>query len=345
MIIGIIGSSLAGLVAGKKLAQAGHDVTIIEKSRNLGGKLASFNHRSTFFDYGISSIISSDSSFEAFMNELKEQEIISEWSRDFAFYDGTQFHDVNPNRPQNLYHSAKNGLNSIAQYLSRWVDVMPNVKAGGLTHIGADRSKKRSWMINLTDTNVFECDAVVLAAPAPEAYGVLQISQDETPSRRIIRHIDEINYDPCFSLMTTYDDASPEWKGVECDEATLAWIGNESSKVGNEGEGTSLVIRSSALFGRQHQGANQDEVIQTLLRKAADVAGSWIAHPKWTNLHYWKYFEARNPIEDYFLEMEMNEAPLALVGDYLMGSSVQDAYLSGHNLAEYWVNKFSKVNV
>ena len=345
MVIGIIGSSLAGLVAGKKLAQAGHDVTIIEKNRDLGGRLASFHHGGSFLDYGVSSIISSNPVFEGFMDDLKKHDIISEWSRDFAFFDGTQFHEVNPNRPKNVYHSGNNGLNAIAKYLSRWVDIKSEVGAGGLTHIGADRSKKRSWMINLTDYNVFECDAVILAVPAPEAHGILQISQDETPSRRIIRHIDEVNYDPCFSLMATYDDAPPEWKGVECDDTTLSWIGNETSKQGNVGEGTSLVIRSSAAFCRKHKGEDPEEIKQMLLRKAGDVAGSWIAHPNWTNMHFWKYFEARNPIEDYFMEMEMNEAPLALIGDYYMGTTVQDAYLSGEKFAEYWINKFSKVSV
>src|SRR5690625_5358687 len=40
MVIGIIGASISGLIAGKLLAQAGHEVTIYEKSEQFGGRLA-----------------------------------------------------------------------------------------------------------------------------------------------------------------------------------------------------------------------------------------------------------------------------------------------------------------
>jgi hypothetical protein len=38
--IAIIGAGLAGLTCGKALQQAGHDVVIFEKSRGIGGRLA-----------------------------------------------------------------------------------------------------------------------------------------------------------------------------------------------------------------------------------------------------------------------------------------------------------------
>lgn len=345
MKIGIIGAGISGLIAGKKLAEAGHDVTIIEKSRALGGKLASYKKEEVFFDYGVSSVISSEPVFESFINLLKQKGILKEWARDFALFDGTQLHEVNPNRPPNSYYVSEEGISAIAHYLSRWVDVKSKEKAGGLTHIGTDRTKKRSWMINLTDISVFECDAVILATPAPEAYGILQTAQDETPARRIIRHIDEVQYDPCFSLMALYKkEYMPSWEGIECEDHTLKWIGNESSKLNTSAAHTAVLIRSSASFARRY-AAGPDEVTQRLLERASEISDSWLIHPDWTQLHFWKYFDAVNPIEDYFMELEMEEAPLALVGDYLGGNSVQDAFLSGYHLAEYWIQKYSEVSV
>lgn len=345
MKIGIIGAGLSGLIAGKRLAKAGHDVTVIEKNRKLGGRLATFKREGQIFDYGVSSIISSDPTFESFLEELRENNIIKEWSRDFALFDGTQLHDINPNRPSNSYHVSEEGLSSIANYLSRWVDVKSEEKAGGLTHIGTDRSKKRSWMINMTDISVFECDAVIIAAPAPEAYGVLQTAQDETPSRRIIRHIDEVHYQPCFALMASYKkEHIPSWKGIECDDHTLNWIGNESAKLQTPAK-TSVVIRSSPAFARKHVQSDPEEISRLLLERASDISEAWILNPEWTRLHFWKYYKAIRPLEEYFMELEMEEAPLALVGDYMGGNSVQSAFLSGYNLAEYWMNKYSEVTV
>jgi len=344
MVIGIIGSSFAGLIAGKILAEAGHEITVIEKNRKTGGRLASFKKDELIFDYGISSIISSDPKFESFMNELKKKGVLKEWASNFGLFDGTQFHKINPNRPQNKYHTSEKGLNSIAKYLSRWVDVKSEERAGGLTYIGSHRSKKRAWMINLTDISVFECDAVILATPAPQAYGVLQTAQDETPSRRIIRHIDEVNYDSSFALMATYEREIPTWKGIECEGNTLSWIGNESSKI-TDPKNTGIVIRSSASFARKHAQTDTGEVANLMLEKASKIVGPWLLNPVWIRTHFWKYFEPKNVIDDYFLEMEMEEAPLALIGDYFKGTSVQDAYLSGTTLGKYWANKFSRVSV
>ena len=344
MKIGIIGAGISGLIAGKKLAKAGHDVTVIEKNRELGGRLATYKKNGQIFDYGITSVISSDPTFESFINLLIKKNTLKEWTSDFALYDGTQLHEINPNRPSNSYHVSENGLSSIAQYLSRWVDVKSEEKAGGLTHIGADRSKKRSWMINMTDISVFECDAVILAAPAPEAYGVLQTAQDETPSRRIIRHIDEVRYNSCFSLMASYSkELLPYWNGIECEDHTLSWIGNESAKLDSPAQ-TSVVIRSSPGFARKHRDSDPEEISRLLLERASDISDSWLINPEWTKLHFWKYYEAINPMEDYFMELEMEEAPLALVGDYMSGNTVESAFLSGYHLAEYWIEKYSEVS-
>ncbi len=345
MKIGIIGAGISGLVAGKRLAGAGHEVTVIEKSRKPGGRLATFRKEGQIFDYGVSSVISSDPIFESFLAHLKDKGILKEWARDFSLYDGTQYHEINPNRPRKVYHASENGLNNIARYLSRWVDLKTEEKAGGLTHIGTDRTKKRAWMVNLTDISVFECDAVIIATPAPEAYGILQTTQDETATRRIIRHIDEVRYDPCISLLASYEiDKMPDWKGIECEDHTLSWIGNESSKLDSPTK-TSIVIRSSAAFARQHAETDKEQIKELLLGRATGIADSWLANPQWTGVSRWKYFRAVNPMDDYFMELEMEEAPLALIGDYMRGTSIQDAFLSGHKLAEYWIQKYSKVSV
>src|SRR5699024_10622556 len=139
-------------------------------------------------------------------------------------------HDEDPQSLPFTFYAFKDGINTIAQRLSRWVDLKSQTNAGGLTYIGPDRGKKRSWMINLTNINVFECDAVIIATPAPEAYGVLQTAQDETAARKLIRVIDDVSYEDRISLAATYDQPEPEWKGIRCENSSLAWVGNESAK-------------------------------------------------------------------------------------------------------------------
>lgn len=335
---------MSGLIAGKKLALAGHEVTVIERNRTLGGRLAT--HQSEdgsplVFDYGVPCFTAETPHFKKFVDELLEQELITPWTDRMGYYDGDQLFDINPNVSAQQYYHSTGGIQKIASYLTRWVDLKPGTKAGGLTHIGADRTKKRSWIINLTDISVFECDAVIIATPAPEAYGILQTAQDETPARRIIRHIDEVNYKSAYTVMAAYEELNElPWAAVECDDDILSLMVNEQYNKSNVGR-SALVLHSTDGFVRQNNRTGPEEIMQLILNRAAAISQSWIAEPRWKDLHLWKYTRPINPIDEYFLELEMKEAPLALIGDYLGGNSLESAFLSGSHLADYWIEKYS----
>lgn len=342
MVIGVIGASLSGLIAGKRLAEAGHDVTVIEKSRALGGRLATTTLDGMELDYGISHLQARNPEFKEFISNLEEDGDLKSWTKGFGAFNGEELYDKDPNADELMKYAGTEGNQDIARKLSRWVDVMSEEKAGGLTYLGPGTTKKRPWMINLTDVSVFECDAVILATPAVEAYGIIQTVQNRTATRNIIRHIDDVRYGGAFSLACTFDEELPDWRGINVKKSPVSLITNESSKRGDDSTG--VVIKSTPEFYRKHAQKEDSKIIEKLLNEASAVTGSWIERPMSTYLHRWKYFSVMNPMDEYFLELEMNEAPLVLIGDYLGGNTVEDAYLSGYNLSEYWVRKFNKVS-
>jgi predicted NAD/FAD-dependent oxidoreductase len=341
MVIGIIGASISGLIAGKRLADAGHDVTIIEKDRSIGGRLKTVQLDGMHLDAGLTHFEAYTETFSDFIEEYRSQGILKEWTEEFSLYDGKEIYESDPNADPHPKFVGTEGLQSIADKLGRWVDIKSEEQAGGLTYIGPDRTQKRAWMINLTDISVFECDAVILATPAVEAYGLLQTVQNRTPTRRIIRHVDEVHYDSSVSLAVTYDQPVPDWDAIECEHSSVRWISNESSK--QDAERASLVIQSSHSFFSKYVKTGDDKVKEGLLEATADILGPWVLQPASSYLHRWKYFESRNPIDEYFMELEMEEAPLALIGDYLGGMTLENAFVSGYNLAEYWLKKYSEV--
>jgi len=343
MVIGIIGASISGLIAGKRLAQAGHDVTVIEKSRALGGRLATHKLDGINLDYGLSHFEVETNTFQTYVDELLDEGSAEIWTEEFSLHDGENFYEIDPNAQSQNHYISTDGMQSIPKELSRWVDVKSKEKAGGLTYIGPDRSKKRSWMINLTDISVFECDAVIIATPAVEAYGVLQTVQNRTETRRIIRYIDEVMYDSSFSLIATFDHEIPDWKGIVCEKSPLKWISNESSK--QDTDKTALLMQSTHDFFHKNAQSDDEKVIEQMLEETSDIVGPWVLQAQSTYLHRWKYFTTRNPINEYFMELEMEDAPLALIGDYLGGKTLENAFISGYNLAEYWIKKYSTVTV
>ncbi len=344
MRIAIIGAGIAGLTAGRELAKAGHDVTVIEKSRGLGGRLATRytgDNLEYKLDHGTPYFTTKSPEFSGFVSELLDKKLVKIWDDTNWQYDGVQLLDTRPNSTEKIKYIAIDGMNRIGKYLARWVDVMSETRAGGLTFFGDNRRKKRSWMVNLTDFNTFEADAVIVATPAAQAYGIIQTCQDEVSTLTLIREIDEVEYDSSVTLMAGYPNTEiPEWDLITCEDDMIKTISNESSKRGSK-QDTYIVVQSTSKFATQNRETVKEELMELLLDRLSTIAGSWAATPAWNQIHYWRYAQTRNPIARPYMEIESLDAPLALVGDYFNGNTVDDAYCSGFKLARHWINKFN----
>lgn len=190
--------------------------------------------------------------------------------------------------------------------------------------------------------DTFEADGVIISTPAPQAYGVLQTASDETNALKIIREIDEIYYEPCYTLMAGYGDREPpEWQGVQCNKSPLSFISNESTKRETNQECT-LVVKTTPAFTRSLWNKKDEELIKReILAQLGIVIGGWAATPQWSQLHYWKHMRAIKVLNRPFMELEFEDAPLALTGDYFTGNTLDHAYRSGIKLAKTWVEKYS----
>lgn len=343
MVIGIIGAGIAGLTAGRILSKAGHDVTVLEKSKGFGGRMATRYAGKDLqlkLDHGISYFTAKSPEFQDFTAELLEKKVIKLWGDDFLFYDGEKILERNPNQREGATFAAADGMNSIGKYLSRWVDVKNNTRVGGLTYIGENRRKKRSWMINLISRETFEADAVIIATPAPQAYGILNTTIDETSTLKIVREIDEISYNPSYSLMLGFDKSNtPDWDGIHASNSSIRFISNESSKHENQDQCT-IVVHSTAEFARKHRKSDEETVKKALLSELADIAGGWSVTPEWSQLHFWRFSQPAQTLNRPFFEMEVEETPLALVGDYYESGDIDAAYRSGYKLAKHWEEKY-----
>lgn len=343
MVIGIIGAGIAGLTAGRELAKAGHEVTILEKSRGYGGRMATRyagKNNETILDHGLSHFSVDSVHFQKFVDELKKEGLIKRWGENIALFDGETFYQKNPYPLNKVSYTATDGMNKIGKYLSRWVDVKTETTVGGLTYIGFNRRKKRSWMINLSAGNTFEADAVIIATPAPQAYGILNTSTNKTNALKIVREIDDVHYTPCYTLMAGYGDRElPDWEGVVCKNSPLEYISNEAAKK-NRSQECSFVVRATPEFTRSLRGKSEEIIKKEMHDKLASVIGGWAMAPQWSQVHLWRYNRAVKTLDRPYIELEVQDAPLALIGDYFRGNTVDDAYCSAINLAEKWNETF-----
>ena len=345
MKIGIIGAGIAGLTAGRILSKAGHDVTVYEKSRGLGGRLSTRRtHHSPPFkiDHGAPYLTATTDEFRSFISELEKDGIVQQWTDTFGSYSQGTIYPESPGRESGMCYVAPQGMSGIGKYLGRWVDIQLREKIGGLTHVGGASIKKRPWMINSSTINVFEVDAVIIATPAIQAYGLISTAQDEINLRRMISILDDINYSSTFALMAGYGKRDPvQWKGLICEHPVISWICNESSKRDNS-ESLNMVAHASSEYTKDRYNEYQTEQVgQDMLTAAGEIMGKWAENPEWHSVHLWRYKIPSKRLDIPFMESEDDWAPLALVGDYFQGSSLEAAYLSGLRLGEHWASKFS----
>ncbi|MCH8522952.1 MAG: NAD(P)-binding protein [Balneolales bacterium] len=343
MIIAIVGAGLAGLTAGKILAQKGHEVIVLEKSRGFGGRLSTRyagKDLDVKLDHGTPYLEANGESFQLFINELVDKGVLAPWTDSFGFHNEEGFFESHPSREMKTVYAAPNGMNSVGKYLSRWVDVRNNTHVSGITMVAPGSKWKRPWILNMTDSSVLEADVLILATPAIQASGLLQTAQDETPVRALHALTSTIKYDATFTMMLGYGEMDiPGWKGVYCQNDVIGFISNESSKRNNQE--LTIVAQTNKQFSYTYRDVDPAVVKTRMSDALSQILGKWAGVPKWSQLHFWRYAHASNSLKQHFLESSQEEAPLAIIGDYLGGNSMESAYVSGLKLAEYWSEKLS----
>jgi len=342
MVIGIIGAGISGLAAGRILARAGHEVTVFEKSNGYGGRAATRyagDQLRSKMDHGLPMFSATSPEFREFTDELVKNNLVQPWGQSITVYDGLGIYPKNPNPSDKLTYTSVDGMNRIGHYLGRWVDVKKNSKVGGLTYFGQNRNNRKPWIINFTSSKTFSADAVIIALPAPQAYGILSMTIDETKTLKLVREIDEIHYSPSYSLMVGYgDNPIPEWDGIICKSPVIEFISNEASK--RDHQESSFVLHGNESFSRKHLKSDKEQITKLMLEEFAEIVSGWVTSPKWSQLHLWKYSRPKKVLNRPYFDLETDDAPLALVGDYYESDTIDAAYCSGVHLANAWLEKF-----
>ena len=109
----IVGAGISGLFAGQILNRVGHPVIILEKSRGVGGRMATRRFNKGVFDHGAQFFTVRDPQFKRWVDRWVKQGIALEWARKFSEPGGTPEGNSHPR-----YRGVK-GMTSIPKVLSQ----------------------------------------------------------------------------------------------------------------------------------------------------------------------------------------------------------------------------------
>lgn len=314
--IAVIGAGIAGLAAAKQLSTH-YDVSVFEKSRGVGGRLATRYVDSFEFDHGAQYFTAKTPLFKQLVNELELAGVIQRWDARFVEIEGRRITSRRAWDNQYPHYVGVSKMNSIGKYLARECDVRLNQRVISLL------PHTLGWQLHVENQDVTDVfDWVILAIPPLQA---LELMPANTP---LHSRLSAAKMQACYSLMLGFNDALElDWDAAFIKESCLSWISINSKKPGRATELPTLVALSSNDWAQNHLDDTKQLVQETLIQEVSELLGQVFKQPTQQIIHLWRYANCGiNESLESLVDFELN---IALCGDWTEQCRVESAYLSG----------------
>ena len=177
----IVGAGMAGLTAASTLRARGWDVTVLDKGRGAGGRMATRRMGEARLDHGAQFFTVREPAFREAVDDWERRGWVRVW-----------FEESGHQR-----YCAGQGLNGLAKKLAEGLDVRTGTLVKQVEAAG------RGWKAVTDAGGEFNGDALILTPPAPQTLALLGECVAELHGE-----LRAIEYDPCFALLLTGDGAS-----------------------------------------------------------------------------------------------------------------------------------------
>lgn len=340
--VAIVGAGMAGITAARALAHAGWQVTVFEKSRGAGGRMATRRTAFGGFDHGAQFFTVRDARFRLALQSTSAP--VAVWDVSLVrVLDELGHHVVAAPAIRERRWVAVPGMNALVK---AWAEALVKDEAGQcqwmsrVVRLERDVHTPTRWQLHVEGADKALTlhegfDAVLLAVPAPQAAELLRASALVPDwQERLTR---DVSVAPCWTVMVAWphampsklDRLGPSWHAARSDHHRIAWVACEPSK---PGRGTALrwVIQANPAWSAEHLEDDAEHITAELLQGFADITGMR-ATPTHAVAHRWRYAQTQRPLGEPYL-WDAQRA-LGLCGDWCLGYRVESAFLSGLELA------------
>ncbi len=316
--VAVIGAGLAGLVVARALSPS-HDVSVFEKSRGVGGRMATRRVGPFEFDHGAQFFTARTSAFRTYLQPLVDSGVIADWQAAFV---EMRRGDITANRrwgEDYPHYVGVPGMNAVGKALASGLNIRLNT-----TVTSMDRQDER-WRLSDEDgTALGDFDWVVVTAPAAQSANLLA-ETGLAPGAMVAMHA-------CFALLLGFDESPGlPWQAALVRDADISWISVNSSKPGRS-TATSLVVHSTNAWANSHLDDDTETVRRYLCDVVSAVAEIDAAGAAHSSVHRWRYANVdRQRGEKFAIDPQKK---LAVCGDWFVRGRVEAAFSSANALVE-----------
>ncbi len=322
----IVGAGISGLLAATELQAAGWTVTVLDKGRGVGGRMATRRIDGASFDHGAQFFTVRTERFQNLVDGWLAAGAAAEWSRGFPNAAGEGGNDGHPR------YRGSEGMTSIPKFLAANLDVRTGEKVLELQQVD------EGWRAVCGSGLSISAEASVITAPAPQALALAQSGGYEL-DRDVRETLKRIVYDPCLAVMALLSESGgmPAPGGVQIKDEPLDWIGDNRQK--GISEQPALTVHGGPNWSREHYEDPEDEVTAKLISLASNQLGTDLsALVRETSLHRWRYSWVTESHPEPYLASP-DGPPLVFCGDGFGQPKVEGAALSGLAAADYLLER------
>ena len=317
--LAIIGAGIAGITLARQL-QGSAKVSVFEKSRGFGGRMATRRIDAYQFDHGAQFFTARSKQFQSLINDCMAENQIQAWLPRILTLDP----EKKPFKREwfEPHYVATPGMNSLCAALALELNVTLDTQVAGIEALA------QGWLLkDSAGQELGHFDWVISTSPAPQTDELLP---DCFAHKSELSMVD---FSPCFSLMLGFESApNLNFDAAVVRNSPLSWIASNSSKQGRSPT-FSLMIHSDNRWARTQLENDIDDVRHAMQEALEILLGDSLPQPDHVAIHRWKYAKVEASCEEVFLLDASNQ--LAACGDWCGGNRVEHAYLSGLKLGEH----------
>ena len=337
--IAVIGAGIAGITCARTLMQAGHEVTVFEKSRGAGGRMSTRTTEFGSFDHGTQYFTVRDSRFEKALATAPG--MVRPWSANTVRILDELGRVVAASLPPKEAHWVPTpGMNALVRHWAQpLADAGRLVMQTTVVKLEADKLYPERWQLQTEsagdEKHVYSgFDSVVLAIPSVQANALLVNSQQ---GAALITQMAKVEVAPCWTLILAFPQAlqpnlshlGPHWNAARSTHHRIAWLARESSKPGRSPI-ERWTAQASPVWSERHLEDDAPRVKAKLLKAFTEITGIR-AEPPYAEVHRWRYAQTTEPLgKSHALDKKTG---IGVCGDWCLGHRVEDGFVSGLEMA------------
>ena len=322
--VAVVGAGAAGLAAARRISDSGVQVSVFDKARGVGGRLATRRMGEARIDHGAQFFTVRSRTFDALTRLWVSRGVAYEWCRGFA--------GAADGHPRYAGHG---GMTALAKDLAAGLDVSTSSRVTRIVSLGD------GWLVDTAAGSFGPFDAVILNPPAPQS---ADLASEAGVDRHALEELTALRYEPALAALVALDGTplSLPWPGgIKLGEGPVSWVAD------NQAKGVSavpaLTVHARGDWSASMWDRPDGEVLAIMLDAVEaylggitrrELLGPDAAHGTAVALQRWRYATPVVTHERRCLVLVDSSLPVIAAGDAFGEAKVEGAVLSGWAAAD-----------